>query len=227
MPRSRRKITSYRPGRSEKDDPHTPGPGKDPWRGRSYHSFYEGYTEYWETTDKGKRRRRLVYTAPYYRFCLTPQQRRGMQILYVLCTILSVLLFAAASLRYVPSNYGRIPALFGALSIAFTFFFCVYLIPLLTGGERMIARKWRSLGKMTFLAKGAVLSDLLCAASALVYGFLYMSYLAAELLCVLMFLLAGALIAVIPLTQKRISCETVPNETVVDAEDSVLIEKLK
>lgn len=65
----------------------------------SYNSYFEGYTEFYETDSRGKRKKRYVYTDPYYRQDLTKQQWIGVKIAYSVAFLLAAVLFVYAALQ--------------------------------------------------------------------------------------------------------------------------------
>ena len=58
------------------------------WHSGAYHRFFEGYTEYKVTDEKGKVRIKRVYTGTWYRQALPEDKRRLVRGIYVLLFLL-------------------------------------------------------------------------------------------------------------------------------------------
>lgn len=212
---------------NESDGSSRQGIGKDPYHGRSYHKFFEGYTEYPSYERRGKIRISRVYTAPYYKASLSAPRYIGIRFLYFCLTALSSFLYTAAMLMNIPSNYSRFVALFEALSIADLFFFCIYLISYIISRPMLTIRKYRTISTMQGLAKSTVLFQGIVAVGAVVYAFLNKESFLTEIGNACLILISGALLLSIHLIEKKITYEIIPNLVKVDVPDAVLIEPLK
>ncbi|MBR1822188.1 MAG: hypothetical protein IJ769_11295 [Clostridia bacterium] len=60
------------------------------WHSRSYHRYFEGYTEYKELDQNGKERIRRVYAADWYQQDLPKGKRIGVRLLYSLLFLMMV-----------------------------------------------------------------------------------------------------------------------------------------
>ena len=67
------------------------------WHSGAYHRYFEGYTEYRVTDEKGKTRIRRVYTGTWYRLALPDNRRLMVRCIYVFLFLLLTGAIALAS----------------------------------------------------------------------------------------------------------------------------------
>lgn len=203
------------------------GPGKDPYHGRSYHKYFEGYTEYPVTDAKGNVKIKRVYTAPYYRPDLPEKKYIGIKALYFLLTVFSTVIYGYAMLMGVPSNFNRIVAFLEALSLAALFFFFIFLASYIIMKPTMTVRTYRRIKTMQTLARASIGSRIAVACATLVFVLLAPDgFRLPEFFCTLLILVSAALLALICLIEKKLVYKEVPNNTKVDDPDALLIERL-
>lgn len=209
------------------NDSAAPGVGKDPYHGRSYHKFFEGYTEYPKTNQKGRTRIVRVYTADYHKASLSPLSYAGVRLLYFCAAIISSGLYAAALLMNVPSNYSRYVVIFEAISLVALFFFFLYLASYILAKPMMTLRKYRCAKTMRGLSKTSAILRIPAALGAVICGFLHSESLPAEMGSALFILVSAALLFSISVIEGKITYDKIPNPSKVHEPDAVLIEQLK
>lgn len=212
---------------AEENDSCVPGVGKDPYHGKSYHKFFEGYTEYPQAGPKGRTRIVRVYTAPYFRAALSSLQYTGIRLLYFIAAVISTGLYAAALLMKVPSNYSRYVVIFEAFSIVVSFFFFLFLASYIISKPLMTLRKYRRVKTMRGLGKASALLRIPVAFGAVVCAFLHPEYCPAELGSTLLILISAVPLFFISVIEGKITYDKVPNPAKVYDPNAVLIEQLK
>lgn len=214
------------PNTVSKDDSRT-GPGKDPYHGRSYHKYFEGYTEYPVTDSKGNVKIVRVYTAPYFRPDLPSQKYSLLKCLYFCLAAVSTGIYLSAMLMNIPSNYSRIVALMEALSIGALFFFFIFLASYIFAKTAMTIRKYRSIQTMLTFAKLAAILRIAVACIVLIFVFLVPDgYRASEFFCALLMILSAVPLYSICIIERKIVYKETANDTKVNHPDALLIERL-
>lgn len=115
------------------------------WHSGAYHRFFEGYTEYKVTDEKGKTRIRRVYTGTWYRQALPEGQYRLVRAIYVLLFLLmagAVVLAAWAQGGAGRAVYAAIPELVTLCLLARLFY--VLFVCYLFAPRKMTVNDYRS-----------------------------------------------------------------------------------
>ena len=182
------------------------------WHRDSYHRFFEGWTEYTELTPSGKVRIKRVYTAEYYSPKMNAGRWRMCKLLYFLLLAVSFAVFAVFAYQFLASNTAWYVALPQALCVFAYIFAFWFLINRFFAPVKMTVREHReaetnlktvSLLLSALLALTAVTSVLHC---------LFLSGGLPEAAAALGFLIAGAAVFLIYLSERKIEYVRVPNE---------------
>ncbi|MCD7957143.1 MAG: hypothetical protein LUG93_15625 [Lachnospiraceae bacterium] len=191
---------------------------------RSYHKYWQGYTETQITTPKGKKKIKRTYVAPWKQQDLTDRQWKSVKVIYSLLTLLSVFLTVYALSRRVGSNVCWYVALAGLPSVILLFLQFSVTILYDISPRKMTLWEHRSSSnriRYTSLISGIALS--LTALATLIYTFINQSdQPGAEFLCAVLLLLAAFSMFAIRCMESRIKYIDIPND-VSAAEDSYAI----
>ncbi len=126
------------------DDPANTAEPRKGFHSRSYHRFFEGYTEYTEKNTAGKTVIRRVYTGVYWRQKLAPAQRKRILIQYAAAAVLGFGLFLFAALRNTESNRRAVSAFLQLAALASMLWLIVSLIRYgKDTGKKMTIRQYR------------------------------------------------------------------------------------
>ena len=182
------------------------------WHRDSYHRFFEGWTEYTELTPSGKARIKRVYTAEYYSPDMSAERWRTYKLLYFLSLAVSFAFFAVFAYQFLVSNTAWYVALPQALCVFAYIFAFWFLINRFFAPVRMTVREHRE--AETNLKTVSLLLSALLVLTALTSALhcLFLSGGLPEALAALGFLIAGAAVFLIYLSEKRIEYVRVPNE---------------
>ena len=82
-----------------------------------YHKYFQGYTELKVLQSNGKYKIERFYTAPWKQHALTDRQRKKVKRQYLLLTAVGIFVFVMALMMAVNSNYTRIAAIPGMLTV--------------------------------------------------------------------------------------------------------------
>lgn len=114
------------------------------WHSRSYHQFFEGYSER-KVVDPltGKTKTERYYTGNYYEPCLTGKGKKLRRIEYGLLYLVSIVCFAVTGFLPADNNH-RAPAIFMMLaSLVVLVWMLLAMFSYLTAGERLTEGEYR------------------------------------------------------------------------------------
>lgn len=185
------------------------------WHSSFYHKQYEGYSEYYEYDENGKKRLRRVYTGAYYHAALTTGRRRLISALRVMLLAAAVVLFLIGASRQAVCNTKIYVTIFQALAVLTL----VWALSGVIGGLYMPEKmKIGDYKKTSVRVCRASLCSSLClfaaAAAALVSAVLadggFNVYCA---LCAALFLAAGGAMLVLNRMEAGIEYQVIDNDT--------------
>lgn len=113
------------------------------FRGRHYHQYFEGYSEYCVDLPNGKKKVERIYTGVYYVQELSVHQKILLRISYVLFYVLTAAAFLYPVLQPVPFNTKWFIVLIEAAVIIFMFRLACGLVNYCFGHKRMTAGEYR------------------------------------------------------------------------------------
>ena len=182
--------------------------------GRSYHKYFEGYTEKYVP---GRNRKGMCierkYTGEFYQQAVTDDIWRRQRVRKAGLYILAVLLFLYASLQKVGSNTTAYAAVSVTLCILGLFWLSYVLIPDLMAGRKLKCREYRN--RTAVLASSAVTGAFFVFASASVLIYVLTSGTEEplrELFNALLFGVGGAALFRLHICEKRVTFRKVENK---------------
>lgn len=111
---------------------------------RAYHKYFEGYTEFYETDSRGKKKLRHIYTGCYYVQRLTYPQRIFLRIIYSVLFIISYILYSFSATRNIALNYAWYVSIFSALCVPVYFWLLMRLIVYIFSPHKMKIYTYKS-----------------------------------------------------------------------------------
>lgn len=100
-------------------------PSNKAWHSRSYHKYFEGYSEYYQLDKNGRKKLCRVYMGPLYRPLLTKRKHRALLLIRFILFFIGAALFFLGAIQPAVCNITIYSALFQALSVlpvCWTFF---------------------------------------------------------------------------------------------------------
>ena len=185
-----------------------------------YHKYFQGYTELKVLRSNGKYKIERFYTAPWKQHALTDRQRKKVKRQYLLLTAVGIFVFVMALMMAVNSNYTRIAAIPGMLTVIGLILTTVTVISYAAKPVLMTLWDYKSsshrlqrTAKWTGIGVGVTMAAKLV--SALIYG---TQSVAGEVFSQL--LLAGAAGAFLWIytSERDMEYEDIPNDTVLPQE---------
>ena len=188
---------------------------------RSYNSYFEGYTEFYETDSRGKRKKRYIYTDPYYRQDLTKKQRIGVKIAYSAAYLLAAVLFIYAALQpYVSVILWYVQGLTLILMAWLLYILAAYYIPTKADLTAYLYKK--SSGPLRKVSLAAAIANIVLA-GVLLLCLVVDSLVVQGLPAVIAYLVAGGVILLMHLTEKRIKYIRAENRNTAPADGYKII----
>lgn len=204
------------------------GYGKDPYHGRSYHRYFEGYTEYPITNEKGKLQIKRVYTAPFYHPAIHKKAFINRKLIYVLFLLLICFLLLKSLSLDVQTNYMRVFALIQSLCLFSVFFFFLHILSYATSTYIMKLHKYKSVLLIKTISLLCVILFTILSLSTLLYSlFFNQSQLFLEFISVVCLFVADALFFLIYLQEKNTKYIQQENTLNIKNDDATYIERLK
>ncbi|MCC8102827.1 MAG: hypothetical protein LIP11_11420 [Clostridiales bacterium] len=179
---------------------------------RSYHKYFEGYTEYTVKKDNGKNKIVRIYTGVYYTQHLDTARYLLVRLLYILLTALSFFLFFSGSMADVSYNYVWYVTLFQAFSIPCLFMLLILLIGYVFADRKMVIHNYNLYHKQLMnVAKYGSLFFAFAAAGMVINLLITQTFSAAVLYPVAKFLIAALALLGIFQVESRITYDTLEN----------------
>lgn len=116
---------------------------------KTYHRYFEGWSEWYETDGKGKKKIRRVYTGVLHQLDAPDPVRFRLRIAYILFYALALVLFLFAAFQPVGGNSAWYGALMTAVCIPTLVLTLVFLVSYLTAPREMTLYQYRSVGALT------------------------------------------------------------------------------
>ncbi len=188
-------------------------PSNKPWHSRFYHKQFEGYTEFYQLDENGKKKLLRVYTAPYYRPNLTKTRQRVFLLIRFILILVGIVFFYFGATQHAVCNMTAYSAIFQALSIPpICWSFFGFYAHLSVSGDMKIGEYKRaavrtrkaSLAGTVFLFAGA--------AAALLAGFFSAAQFdTRSALCALLYLLSGSAFFALNRLEKSVNYQIIDN----------------
>lgn len=185
-----------------------------------YHRYFQGYTELKMLQPNGKYKIERFYTAPWKQHALTDRQRRKVKRQYLLLTAVGIFVYVMALMMAVNSNYARIAAIPGMLTVIGLILTTVTVISyaakpvLMTLWDyKSSSHKLQKTSKWTAIGVGVTMAAKLLA--ALIYG---TQSVAGEIFSQLLLAGAGGVFLWIYTSERDMEYEDIPNDTVLPQE---------
>lgn len=169
-------------------------PANKPWHSRSYHKYFEGYSEHYQLDEKGRRKICRVYTGPLYRPQLSQKRRRALLLIRFVLFAAGAALFLIGAFQPAVCNLTFYSAIFQALSVLPVFWsFLGIWAHLSAPGDLKIGEYKRSAVRLRKASAVSAAFLLAGAAAAMLAGFLASSRFDARSgLCAALFFLSAA-----------------------------------
>lgn len=205
----------------EKENPKIRG---GQWHSRSYHRFFEGYSEVTvpKTNGKGYKIQR-IYTGDYFRQELTKKQRVLLRLLYLGLYIGAVFLFISSATSPISLNTTWYVVIAQVICVPFLFWLgLVFFFFYLPAHQDMTIHDYRSSSPpLMRSALGASLSLAVAAFAVLVNILINPSQAStAGYLCFFQYLVSGLLLFGINRVEKKVNYGIVPNPNVRVAQET-------
>lgn len=196
---------------------------KDLWHSRSYHKYFEGYTEYYERDSSGKDHLKRLYTGKYYMQCLSVPRRLLLRLLYTILFIISVVLFSYTAVENTDFNYLWYVSASYALCIPFYFWTFMRLTAYIFAPKKMkiytykstsLAIKKSTLYLISFLCLSCVIN--------IVYQLLNLQFSAVNIFALIRLAIACVCITAIRIIEARVEYRMEINKTVAPVNGTVI-----
>lgn len=170
-------------------------PANKPWHSRSYHKYFEGYSEHYQLDEKGRKKICRVYTGPLYCPRLSQKRRRALLLARFALFAAGAALFLIGSFQPAVCNLTFYSAIFQALSVLPVFWtFLGIWAHLSAPGELKIGEYKRSAVRLKKASAVSAVFLLAGATAALLAGFLAAAkFDACSGLCAALFFLSAAM----------------------------------
>lgn len=185
-----------------------------------YHKYFQGYTELKMLQPNGKYKIERFYTAPWKQHALEDRQRRKVKAQYLLLTAVGIFIYVMALMLAVSSNYARIAAIPGMLTVIGLILTTVTVISYAAKPVRMTlwdykssSHKLQKTAKWTAIGVGVTMAAKLLA--ALLYG---TQSVAGEIFSQLLLAGAAGVFLWIYTCERDMEYENVPNDTILPQE---------
>lgn len=145
--------------------------------GKSYHRYFEGFSER-KVWDEKKKRFRVerYYSGEYYQAQISDEERKRLKQEFLAGYIGAILLFLIAATRNVPGNASLITVIPTLVILVCLIWQISPLVGYLRGPKLLIARQYREKNNFTYLNMGLACAFLACALAHLCCIVLYRSY---------------------------------------------------
>ena len=221
--RKKHDITDIYGVKSMKESPFTrKGEEEEPGSSRRhsdyYHRYFRGYTEIRKLNPKGRVRVERYYVRPWIVSGLSTGKYWLVRLLYACLAVVSSVLFAAALLQRIPSNYSMIVALPGYISVVLLFLLLVSTAGYIFAPKKMTL--WDHTSSTTRLKRfslAAGLCQLLTALTTTGYLLYYRIFVSETLQSILVMLAAVVCSAAIHIVERKVPYTEIPNETKLPA----------
>ncbi len=179
-------------------------PERASFHSKGYHQYFDGYSEYRETDEKGKTRIRRVYTGIYHTAKVSDAARRGIHASYIVLWLLSAGLYFFLSTREVESNVVWYTAVAEALAIFGLVWVLWSLGNYLAAGKNMTQDGFRYTSALCRASACACAAQLLTAAATIAHAVLGTDQMGKELLIAAGFAICAVCALGIRLIEQRI-----------------------
>lgn len=189
--------------RREKED----GATKMDFHSRSYHHYFEGYTEVTKTGADGRTRLERVYTGLYHIQDLSCSKKILLRITYVLFLLLAAVLFFAGAVQNVGSNRAWYVAAAESVSVGGIFWMGCTMVNYLTAPRKLTLHEYRSTS--VSVRRASMTAALGLAAASFLTVFHVLMHLGTfelrEIWCAVFMLLSAGFCIAVYLVERRIS----------------------
>jgi len=179
----------------------------------TYHSYFEGYTEY--LTVQGNRKRiARVYTGKWYRQQLGAAAYILLRALYTALCALAVSLFFRACTADVPFNRVWYTTVFEALAVPLLFYLLVMLVNYVFADRRMDIHTCKLCRRhLPMAARLAALAECAAALGMLVHLFRTSGFSAGTIQPAIELVISASSLFALDFAERRVAYETLDNDT--------------
>lgn len=189
-------------------------PSTASFHSRSYHRYFEGYTEITRIQPNGRKKIERIYTGVYHIQALEKGKRLVLLLGYVLLWLACAALFALGAVQPVGSNQSWYTVSFQVVTVAMLFWMLCTLINYITAPKKLTIHDYRTTsGSLKRAGTASAIAAALSALTTLLYLLLHLQdNPSREVLCFVLFLLSSGASYAIARIEKGIPYQEIASE---------------